>query len=420
MSALGSVWRLLPRDLRREALFGAMAALAPRPDPRPPPRGNAGPVTVAGYFGASTGLGAAARRLAAALRLAGFEVAEADLTGPLRQGPGGPPPRVPPGPGTLMVHVNGPMLPWAMRVLGRGAVAGKRVVAAWNWELPALAPDWRRGLRFAHEVWVPSRFTAGAVEGEPGAPRVRVVPYMVPEPDPSPLRRADFGLPDDAFVALSVFDASSSLARKNPLAAIAAHRAAFGDRPDRVLVLKTHKTDAAGPAWREVAEAAAAAGPNVRVLDRALGRRDLWALVLAADCFLSTHRSEGFGFGIAEAMRAARPVLATGWSGNMDFMAGEGAVALPYDLVPARDPQRTYDLPGAVWAEARVPDAAAALAALAGAGSARRAALGAAAREAAEALSPAAVAARARAALLGLPDPGARGPLGLQGAGISV
>ncbi len=402
MSALGRVWRLLPRDLRREALFGAMAALAPRPDPEPPPAAANHPVTVAGYFGAPTGLGSAARRLAAALRLAGFDVAEADLTGPLRQGPGGgPPPRVPPGPGTLMVHVNGPMLPWAMRVLGRRAVAGKRVVAVWNWELPVLAPDWRRGLRFAHEIWVSSRFTAGAVAAEPGAPPVRVVPYMVPEPDPSPLRRADFGLPDDAFVALSVFDASSSLARKNPLAAVAAHRAAFGDRPDRVLVLKTHNTEAAGPAWREVAEAAAAAAPNVRVLDRALDRRDLWALVLAADCFVSTHRSEGFGLGIAEAMRAGRPVVATGWSGNMDFMVGEGAVALPYDLVPARDPQRTYDLPGAVWAEPRVPGAAAALAALAG-DPARRAAMGEAARGAAEALSPAPVAARARAALLGL------------------
>ena len=399
MSALGRVWRLLPRDLRREALFGAMAALAPRPDPEPPPPG-AGPVTVAGYFGATTGLGSAARRLTAVLRLAGFEVIEADLTGPLRQGPLGPPPRVQPGPGTLMVHVNGPMLPWAMRVLGRRAVSGKRVVAVWNWELPVLAPDWRRGLRFAHEIWVSSRFTAGAVETEPGAPPVSVVPYMVPEPDPSPLRRADFDLPEGAFVALSVFDAASSLARKNPLAAVAAHRAAFGDRPDRVLVLKTHNTEAAGPAWREVA-GAAAASPNIRVLDRAMDRRDLWALVRAADCFLSTHRAEGFGLGIAEAMRAARPVVATGWSGNMDFMRGEGAVALPYDLIPARDPQRTYDLPGAVWAEPRVPDAAAALARLADDPD-RRAAMGRAAREAADALSPASVAARARAALLGL------------------
>jgi glycosyltransferase involved in cell wall biosynthesis len=420
VSALGRVWRLLPRDLRRDALFGTMAALAPRPDAEPPPPDAALPVTVAGYFGASTGLGAAARRLAAALRLAGLGVAEADLTGPLRQGPAGAaPPDVAPGPGTLLVHVNGPMLPWAMRVLGRRAVAGKRVVAVWNWELPRLAPDWRRGFRFAHEAWVPSRFTADAVSAEPRAPPVRVVPYMVPEPDPSPLGRADFGLPADAFVALSVFDASSSIARKNPLAAVAAHRLAFGDRPDRVLVLKTYNTATAGPAWREVAEAAAAAS-NIRVLDRALDRRDLWALVRAADCFLSTHRAEGFGFGIAEAMRAARPVLATGWSGNMDFMAGEGAVALPYDLVPARDPQRTYDLPGAVWAEVRVPEAAAALAALAETGPERRIALGRAARATAAALVPETVAARAKAALSDPIRAGAAGRVGLQHAGNSV
>lgn len=378
MSALHRLWQLLPRDLRREALFGAMARLAPRPD-RPAPDGR-GPMIVAGYFGAPTGLGAATRRLAAVLRLAGFDPVEADLTGPLRQGPPGPPPQVPEGPGTLFVHVNGPMLPWAMRVLGRRAVAGKRVVGVWNWELPVLPRDWERGFGFAHAVWVSSHFTAGAMR-RPQGPPVSVLPIAVPEPDPAPLGRADFGLPAEAFVALSVFDASSSISRKNPLAAIAAHRVAFGDRPDRILLLKTHGTAGAGPAWQEVAEAAAAA-PNVRILDRTLNRRELWALQLACDCFLSLHRSEGFGLGIAEAMRAGRPAVATGWSGNMDFMPCEGTVAVPYDLVPARDPQHTYDLPGAQWAEARIGDAAAALAMLAG-DPARRAAMGEAAREAA-------------------------------------
>jgi glycosyltransferase involved in cell wall biosynthesis len=406
-------------------LFGGTTLLAPRIS-RPAPEARTEPLIVAGYFGARTGLGVAAERLARVLELAGCNPIKADLTGRLRQGspvlhtrqapPADTPPTahageqpvptanprqpaqagrlphpgavtppagtrpvaaaIPAGPGTLLVHVNGPMLPWAMLALGRRAVAGKRIIAVWNWELPILPADWQRGFRFAHQIWVASRFTAGAVTG-PGRPPVAVVPYAVPEPDPAPLDRAAFGLPADAFVSLCVFDASSSIARKNPLAAIRAHHLAFGDRPDRILVLKTHYTAHAGAAWREVAETAAER-PNVRVLDRTLDNRALWALQRAADVFLSLHRSEGFGMGIAEAMRIGRPVVATGWSGNMDFMHGEGAIAVPYDLVPARDPQDTYDMPETSWAEARTEDAAQALAMLAEEPD-RRAAMGAAA-----------------------------------------
>jgi glycosyltransferase involved in cell wall biosynthesis len=409
VTPLHRLWQRLPHSLRREALFGGAALLAPR-IARPVPAPCLQPLVVAGYFGAQTGLGIAAERLAAVLESAGLRPLRVDLTRHLRQGEAAPdtspPSAIPPGPGTLLVHVNGPMLPWAMLALGRRSVAGKRVIGVWNWELPALPADWRRGFRFAHQVWVASRFTADAVVG-PGRPPVAVVPYAVPDPDPAPLDRAAFGLPAEAFVALSVFDAGSSIARKNPLAAIRAHHQAFGDHPDRILVLKTHHTGHAGAAWEEVA-AAAAERPNVRVLDRTLDAKSLWALQRSADVFVSLHRAEGFGMGIAEAMRIGRPVVATGWSGNMDFMLGEGAVAVPYDLVPARDKRGTYDMPDACWAEARVAEAARALAMLAE-DPGRRAAMGrAAAANIVQRLAPAVVGERARAALSG-PLPAAGG-----------
>lgn len=377
MSPLHRLWQALPRGLRREALFGGAALLAPRPA-RPEPDG-AGPLYVAGYLGAATGLGEGARMMLRAMNGAGLGAVGIDLTAAQRQGPPLPeresagghllPGAVPEGPGTIVLHVNGPMLPWALLALGRRAVAGKRLIAYWAWELPELPADWRRGYGACHRIWAPSRFCAEVfarpMAGRPGFPAPLVVPHPPPEPDPSPLGRANFGLPEGAFVGLSIFDATSSLWRKNPMAAIEAHRLAFGDSPEHVLVLKTHGTARAGAAWEEVARAAAAR-PNVRVLDAALPRRDLWALTSCCDVLVSLHRAEGYGLAIAEAMALGRPVVATGWSGNVDFMTGPGCFAVPWRLVPALDPQATYALSGAMWAEADLGAAAAALRQVAG------------------------------------------------------
>jgi glycosyltransferase involved in cell wall biosynthesis len=300
----------------------------------------------------------------AAMHADGLDAMAADLTAahrqaPLTQASAPRPMAIPPGPGTIILHVNGPLLPWGLLALGRSAVAGKRLIAYWAWELPALPRDWNRGYAACHRIWAPSRFCA-EVFARPGHPPPLVVPHPPPVPDPAPLGRADFGLPPGAFVALSLFDATSSLARKNPMGAIEAHRRAFGDSPDHILVLKTHGTARAGAAWAEVARAAASRS-NVRVVDADLPRRDLWALTACADVLLSLHRAEGYGLAIAEAMVLGRAVVATGWSGSTDVMAGPGCHPIPFTLVPARDPQGIYDMPDACWAEPDLDAAAAAL-----------------------------------------------------------
>jgi glycosyltransferase involved in cell wall biosynthesis len=347
-----------------------MAAVAPRPGrPSPSP---AGPITVAGYFSATTGLGEGTRRLADMLDAAGAKVHRADLTRALRQNVArdlvsrdqvgeqtSPAAMVPAGPGTLIMHVNGFMLPWGMAALGRAAIAGKYVITFWNWELPVLPSIWFPGFRFAHRIWASSSFVAGAIRPHTRLP-VEVVSYPVPPPQPSGLRRADFGLPDEAFIALSTFDASSSVERKNPIAAIRAHRSAFGEDPGRILVLKTYNTIAGGEAWRQVLGAAAGL-TNIRIMDAEMTRPDLWALARCANVFVSLHRAEGVGLALAEAMSLGIPVIATGWSGNMDFMDGTNSFLVGYTLTSAKDEKGIYSVPGAMWAEPDVNDAATAL-----------------------------------------------------------
>ena len=351
------VWQRLPRGLRRGALFAAAGVLAPRA--RPGPTGLTAPIAVAGALRTASGLGESARLCIAALSGGGSAVAGHDLGGLFMQRqdlPLGDAVAARPGPGVLILHVNAPLLPLALLRLGTPVVRGKRIVGYWAWELPQAPPDWRGGLRHVHDIWVPSRFTAAAVDAL-GGPAAHVVPHPLPPAAPRRLPRAAFGLPGDAFLVTLLFDMGSSFARKNPLAAIAAFRQAFGDDRRRHLAIKV-SAEAAAPAAAAGLRAAVAGAANMSIHDRVLSRPELQGWLANADAVLSLHRAEGFGLIAAEAMQLGLPVVATNWSGNVDFMTAENAALVDYALVPAVDPQGTYDFPGQRWAEPAVGDAA--------------------------------------------------------------
>lgn len=376
------VWRCLPREARRDVFARVTTLLSPRPD-RVAPVG--GPVAVAGLFSTATGLGQGARLCVQALDALGHDPAVFDLSIAFDRTDlptGGEPlpgrAMVPGEGGSVIVHINGPHIAFALWHLGRRRLAGRRIVGYWAWELPRLAPDWSRGFRAVHEVWVPSRFTAEAVSAAAPSLPVSIVPHPLPAPAPARMDRAAFGLPADAFVVVCFFHMGSSFTRKNPLAAVRAFRQAFGDDPTRVLVVKVSDPNLAPDARKQLETAVAGAG-NIRVLTETLPQDAVQALLAASDAVLSLHRAEGFGLVPAEAMQLGKAVVATGWSGNMDFMTADNSVPVGYRLIPADDPQGTYDIPGQVWADPDVDEAAAALHRLA-ADTGLRARLGATAR----------------------------------------
>jgi len=384
LSALHRMWRLFPPRQRRRLLTEVTALLAPRIDRHPPPVREG--VVVAGELSRASGLGEGARLMLRALQRLGVPVWPLDVGALLPAATHDfavPPNALPPAGVPLVLHVNPPLLPLALLRLGRRFVRARRVVGYWSWELPSVPPDWRIGVRFVHAVWVPSPFTADAVAPLlPRRPAVVPHPLAAVPPAPSALDRAAFGLPEDAVVVLVSFNLASSFERKNPLAAIAAFRAAFGDRPDRLLLLKIGNPGQHPDDFARVA-AAAAAAPNIRLETRTLPAADLHALTAACDIVLSLHRSEGFGLVPAEAMLLGKPVIATGWSGNMTFMDASSAALVTYRLVPAEDPRQVYV--GACWAEPDQADAVAHLRRLAD-DAAARASLGARGRQTALAL----------------------------------
>lgn len=355
---LHRLWRLLPTQQRRRWVARATALIAPRPDRRPPPA--SGGVAVVGELSYPSGLGEGARLMLQALERLGVPSYGLDIGTFL---PGGArriteilPDAVP-----LVVHVNSPQMARAMMRLPRALIRGRRIIGYWAWELPTFPPDWREGAAFVHEIWATSHFTAEALEPIlPGRVRVVTHPLAFAPPVPSALGRRDFGLPDDAVLVLASFNLASSLERKNPLGMIAAFRAAFGDRADRILVLKLGNPSHFQDDFARIRQAIGDAG-NIRLETRTLEMADNYALMAACDIVLSLHRSEGFGRIPAEGMLLGRPVVATGWSGNMDFMDADSADLVGYRLIPAVDPRGVFEAPGAVWADPDIDQAGQAL-----------------------------------------------------------
>ena len=228
-------------------------------------------------------------------------------------------------------------------------------IAVILWELETLPEPWKEVFDYIDEVWTPSGFIAEAVRKETGKP-VTVIPYgMEPVWDTS-LKRADFGLSDDDFLVLMMFDSNSYASRKNPGAAIDAFREAYGERPEHVkLVIKINNPKEEDIAFVE--EHLGKEAEYVLITER-MDKPRLNGLIRLCDVFISLHRAEGFGLVMAEAMMLGTPAVATNWSANTEFMTEDSACMVDYRLVPVNGAYQ-YDDGKMVWAEPDVHQAAA-------------------------------------------------------------
>lgn len=319
-------------------------------------------VTVAGLLRSSTGLGHGARQCALHLAALGYEVGAVDLTEtwgarldlpPMAPGGGGIIEGDAGGP--LIVHLNPPDYQTVLLRL-RGQSRRRPLIGYWNWELAEIPARWRPAFGYVHQIWAPSRFTAEALQNETQRIPLHIVPHLVSAPGTGDL--PDWArMPEGVLVVLAVFSYDSGFERKNPLGAVAAFRAAFGDRSDVRLVIKAGGHDPA-PGERERLEAAIAEAGNITLFHGALPPGSYGALLRRADIFLSLHRAEGFGIPLVEAMLLGKPVVATAWSSNLDFMTEAIGCLVPYDLIPVRDQRDAYAGATSQWADARIEAAA--------------------------------------------------------------
>jgi len=242
-------------------------------------------------------------------------------------------------------------------VNGSSLWRGRTTVCVWPWELPQWPEPLEFCLLLADEIWAISSFVRNAFELRAPVPVVVMPPAVAASGSAD---RAAYGLPDDAFVFVCFFDGNSSFARKNPAAAIAAFRAAFPPPDFSVrLVVKAMRAGACAQAWRDL-RASAGDDPRIAFVDEEWSRDEILGLIASCDCLVSLHRAEGFGRPIAEAILLRRPVVATRWSGNLDFRDEGRQFLVEAGLRPT--PAGAYAWgDGQAWAD---PDPQAAAAAL--------------------------------------------------------
>jgi len=237
---------------------------------------------------------------------------------------------------------------------------GRRNVAIWYWELESFPSRWHSEFDYYDEIWTPTRFCADAFSSVSPIP-VRRINYPLYHDHLAAPDRSAYGLNDESIVFLFSFDFFSTVARKNPQAVIEAFRLAFRPEEDAILVLKSINAQHDPAAHDELQRLST--GLNVKRIDSHLSGPQMDSLIASSDCYVSLHRSEGLGLGMAQAMSAGKPVIATGYSGNLEFMSDENSLLVSHKLVELDQNHGPFGKPhaydkGSIWAEPDIEDAA--------------------------------------------------------------
>lgn len=258
-----------------------------------------------------------------------------------------------------LFHLNASNLRWAYDTnalpLGRGLLNYRYNIGYWAWELPDFPDEWCNAFELVHEVWAPSTFIAESIQKKSTVPVIRI-PHAI-EVQRHASNRSLFGLPENQFLFLTMYDTHSLKERKNPQGSIEAFKKAFTAYDNSVgLVIKVNNPHT-NPAEIKNLQALIRGYPNIYLIQEILDREKVDILLNSTDSFISLHRSEGFGLVLAEAMYLRKPVIGTNWSGNTDFMKSDNSCLVNYSLVHlGRDigPYKAFQ----VWAEPDIDHAA--------------------------------------------------------------
>jgi glycosyltransferase involved in cell wall biosynthesis len=325
----------------------------------PPNRGLA----IYGFFHAETGLGQAARAFGSAFATSGVPFSQhacraAGCTNDIDWNTSG----------TLennfdaaLLVMNANNVTHLSHWMSPELVRANRKAGLFYWELPVFPGMWAKAFDVIDEVWVSSAFVANSMRSATQKP-VRILPAPVPlnAIDQTKARLA-LGLPSDRLIFLATFDFNSFPERKNPLGAVRAFLDAFPSDTESspLLVIKCHGVHNRG-VYADELNMLIARSKRIMLIDKVYSQIEMLQLQAAADVYISLHRSEGFGLNLAESMAAGKLVIATNFSGNVDFTKADNSLLVGFDMRAVRDGEYVA-WQGQWWADPRHDDAVAAL-----------------------------------------------------------
>jgi glycosyltransferase involved in cell wall biosynthesis len=304
-------------------------------DSRRPPGLN-----VIGYFESPTGVGQSARSIAQAAEHAGIPITRIEASAAARS-------RAAENPYDVnLFHVNADGAGATVEALGPALHAGRANIAYWYWESDLFPQRWRDRFDYFDEIWVASEFCRRSIAAASPVPVALVTPAVVVESRAN--AKASAGVDPSAFLFLTMLDALSVPERKNPVATVRAFARAFSGAREPSLLLLVSNADQEPGLLSSLREASR--GARVEIREQTLTREGVETLFSACDAYVSLHRAEGFGFPIAEAMAAGRPVVATGYSGNADYLDESTGFPVRWTPFTLRERIRDYDA-GTRWAQ---------------------------------------------------------------------
>jgi glycosyltransferase involved in cell wall biosynthesis len=306
-------------------------------------------INISGYLTGELGVGQSARLINEAAQLIGlpvttvnsnriksrkeenFNFSESELLYPL----------------TIAV-VNADHFKLWVRDFGSEYLKKTKVIGVWAWELEDFPAEMHEAFQYVDEIWAVSEFVKDAISKHTRKPVFVLPTPIISQSNIEKLNREKIGLPETRPYNLFIFDYMSSFNRKNPLGLVQAHLLAFPDQDGPLLVIKSMNGNFDSEN-REKLRFTIRNRTDVLLIEEYLSRKQLTALINECEAYISLHRSEGYGLTIAEAMSLGKPVIATAYSGNMDFMNNENSFLVPFKMTKVGSGSYPYD-PDSNWA----------------------------------------------------------------------
>ena len=235
-----------------------------------------------------------------------------------------------------IVHVNMDTIGSFLQEKSSDFFKGKYNIGYWAWELEIFPEVYTEYFKYYDEIWTCSKYCLDSISLKSNIPVINI-PHPINVGTEDIDQNFETGLSKDCYNFLFVFDYNSLIERKNTLGLIDAYEKAFGkNNPHVKLILKTSIPNHHPKAKEKVLSRI---GDNKSIIykEEMLRRGELLALMNQADCYISLHRSEGFGLTMAEAMALGKPVIATGYSGNLDYMTTNNSFLVKYKIVKQED-----------------------------------------------------------------------------------